>query len=242
MTQKPSQSRRARRVQHQSQQKRRRSLTIALTIAGVVIIAGLMFWTRQITTTIAARGIVVPEVADEPANADGRAWGPEDAVVVIEEFSDFQCPYCGQFALGAGEQIRQMYGDTGQVRFVYNHYAFLGPESVRAAEATECANEQGAFWRYHDMLFLNQKGENQSAFNDRSLKTFAVNLGLDTAVFNACLDSGKYSDLVQADREIAQSRNVSSTPTFFINGEEVRGALPFAQFQSMIDAILAGSS
>ncbi len=241
MTQKQGQSVRERRTQHALKQKQRRNWTIGLIVASVVIVVGLMFWTRQITTAIAVSGIVTPEAAGEPVAADGRAWGPTDAVVLIEEYSDFQCPYCGQFAAGAGEQIRAAYGETGQVRFEYNHFAFLGPESFRAAEAAECANEQGAFWQYHDTLFLNQNGENQGTFNDRTLKTFAVNLGLDTATFNSCLDSGKYSDLVQADLEAAKARNVNSTPTFFVNGEEVRGALPFEQFQTIIDAALAES-
>lgn len=241
MTKKQSQSVRARRTQHQSQQKRRRNFAIGLVVVGAIVVVGLMFWTRQITTAIAERGIVTPEVLPMPASTDGRTWGPTDAIVLIEEYSDFQCPYCGQFALGAGEQIRATYGDTGQVRFEYNHFPFLGPESIRAAEAAECANEQGAFWQYHDTLFLNQNGENQGAFNDQTLQIFAANLGLDTSAFNSCLDSGKYRESLQTDLATAGERGVNSTPTFFINGEEVRGALPFEQYQAIIEAALAES-
>jgi len=242
MTKKQRQSVRTRRTQHIAQQKRRRNITIAAITVGVVVVIGLLYWTRQVTTTLAVQGIVTPESLSEPANADGKAWGPADAPVLIEEYADYQCPYCGQFAQDAGEQILATYGDTGEVRFVFNNFAFLGAESIRAAEAAECANEQGAFWQYHDTLFLNQKGENQGAFNDAVLKSFAASLGLDQAAFNNCLDSGKYRSAVEADRAAAAARNVNTTPTFFVNGQEVRGALPFAQFQPYIEAALAAGN
>ena len=241
MTKKQSQSVRARRSQHAAQQKRRRNITIAAVAAGIVIVVGLLFWTRQVTTSLAVQGIVTPEALSEPPNADGKAWGPADAPVLIEEYADYQCPYCGQFAQGAGEQILATYGDTGRVRFEYHNFAFIGAESVRAAEAAECANDQGAFWQYHDTLFLNQKGENQGTFSDAVLKQFAANLGLDQAAFNNCLDSGKYRDAIQTDRAEAAARNVTTTPTFFVNGQEVRGALPFEQFQPYIEAALVNS-
>ncbi len=240
MTQKQSQSRRSRRAEYQNQKQRQRTLTIGFVLVGIIVVAGLLFWTRQISTAAANRGIVAPEVAQEPANADGKSWGPADAPVLIEEYSDFQCPYCGQFATSTGVQILETYGDTGQVRFEYNHFPFLGAESVRAAQAAECANEQGAFWQYHDYLFHNQKGENQGAFSDRMLNTFATNLGLDEDAFSTCLASGKYEEMVQAQREEAIAREVNSTPTFFVNGEMVTGALPFDQFQTIIENALAG--
>ena len=85
--------------------------------------------------------------------------GDPDAPVTIVEFSDFQCPYCGRFAADAGRQIHEQYVETGLVRFGYQHFAFLGPESQKAAEASECAAEQGAFWPYHDKLFGRMTGK-----------------------------------------------------------------------------------
>ncbi|MBP6472990.1 MAG: DsbA family protein [Chloroflexi bacterium] len=241
MTKKQSQSVRSRRVQHQEKQKRQRNLAIGIGIVAVVGVIGLLFWTRQITSNIAAQGIVTPTSIEQPPDADGKAWGPTAAPVLIEEYADYQCPYCGQFAREAGERILAVYGGTGKVRFEYNNFAFLGAESYRAAEAAECANDQGAFWAYHNALFLNQKGENQGAFNDRVLKTLATNLGLDETTFNSCLDSNKYRESVQAEHDAAAARGVSTTPMFYINGQEVRGALPFEQFQPIIEAALAGS-
>ena len=129
-----------------------------------------------------------------------------------------------------------MYVKTGLVRFGYLHMAFLGPESQWAAEASECANEQGKFWEYHDVLFARHGGENQGAFSKENLKKFAVELGLDATKFNACLDAGKYAGLVQEQTSALQALGMQSTPTFLINRRLMSGALPFEQFKQIIEA------
>ena len=129
-----------------------------------------------------------------------------------------------------------MYVKTGIVRFGYQHMAFLGPESKSAAEASECADEQGKFWEYHDVLFASQSGENQGAFSKDNLKKFATDLKLDTAKFNACVDSGKYSATVENDTAYAQSLGVTSTPAFLINGQSLVGAQPFEAFQKIVES------
>ena len=129
-----------------------------------------------------------------------------------------------------------MYVKTGIVRFGYQHMAFLGPESKSAAEASECADEQGKFWEYHDVLFANQSGENQGAFSKDNLKKFATDLKLDTAKFNACVDSGKYSATVENDTAYAQTLGVTSTPAFLINGQSLVGAQPFEAFQKIVES------
>ena len=119
--------------------------------------------------------------------------------------------------------------------------AFLGEESGWAAEASECAAEQDAFWEYHDKLFTSQSGENQGAFNKDNLKGFAKDLGLDSAAFDECLDSGKYTQAVQESTQLAQSIGVRSTPAFLINGQPLLGAQPFESFQTIIDQFIAGT-
>ncbi len=110
-----------------------------------------------------------------------------------------------------------------------------------AAEAAECANDQGKFWEYHDKLFASQKGENQGTFAKDNLKKFAADLGLDTTKFNTCLDSDQYSSVVTGDTQMAGSLGVQSTPTFLVNTEGVVGAQPFATFSQIIDAEKAKS-
>ena len=136
-------------------------------------------------------------------------------------------------------QIIDTYIATGKVRFEYYHYIVVdgnvgGNESRRAAEASECANEQGEFWNYHKMLFANWNGEGEGAFVDRRLKVFAETLGLDTQKFNQCFDSGRYAGEVRADTRLGQSLGVTGTPTVFVNGQKV----DTSQLFSVIDALL----
>ncbi len=124
------------------------------------------------------------------------------------------------------------------MRFGYQHFAFLGPESQWAAEASECAGDQSedAFWAYHDKLFNSQNGENQGAFSKDNLKRFASDLGLDSQAFNQCLDSGKFTQIVQTETQNAQALGVRSTPSFIVDGQPVVGAQSFETFQQMIEA------
>ena len=122
------------------------------------------------------------------------------------------------------------------MRFGYQQFAFLGSESQWAGEASECAADQDAFWEYHDKLFDSQSSENQGAFNKDNLKRFAAELGLDTAAFDECLDSGKYTSVVKNETQATQALGVRSTPTFLINGKPVIGAQPFEVFQQYIEA------
>lgn len=121
---------------------------------------------------------------------------------------------------------------------MFQHMAFIGPESEWAAEGTECANAQGKFWEYHDKLFDNQGGENVGAFSKANLKRFAAEMKLDTAAFNACLDSDKYLAKVRADTAQSSSMGVNSTPTFFINGRMLEGAPSYDQLAQLLNSML----
>jgi protein-disulfide isomerase len=165
---------------------------------------------------------------------DDPSVGPENAPVTIIEFSDFQCPYCARFQSQTLPQILSNYGD--RVLFVYRDFPLtsLHQYALKAAEAADCANEQGAFWKYHDLLF-----QNQSALDDASLKGYAASLGLDTTVFNQCLDTDKYQSEVQKDEQDGITAGVQGTPSFFVNGMLLTGAQPYSVFQAQIEAALA---
>jgi protein-disulfide isomerase len=168
---------------------------------------------------------------------DDPARGPENAAVTIIEFSDFQCPYSGSYFNQTLPLILSNYGD--KVRYVYRFFPLssIHPEAEKAAEAAECAYEQGEFWEYHDILY-----QNQNALGITDLKAYAVELGLDESAFDLCLDSGKYADEVAKDVKDGQSYGVSGTPTFFVNGRKVVGALPYTTWQSVIDEELSKAS
>ncbi len=112
-----------------------------------------------------------------------------------------------------------------------------GRESRNAAQASECANEQGQFWLYHDYLFANVRGENVGSFRDPNLKAMAASAGLDTAQFNACYDSGKYASAVSADEGLGRSQGVTGTPTLFVNGQRTEAS--YEALKATLDAILA---
>jgi protein-disulfide isomerase len=157
--------------------------------------------------------------------------GPGSAPIEIVEFSDFQCPFC-QTAFPTVTQVLKTYGD--KVRLTYRHYPLPNhPEARPAAEASECAAEQGKFWEYHDRLFTEGK------LTAPELKQHAAAVGLDTAQFNGCVDSRKFQKEVETDLAAGVSVGVNGTPAFFINGRSVSGAQPFEVFKRVIDEELA---
>ena len=117
--------------------------------------------------------------------------------------------------------IEEEFVSTGQVKVQARTFAFMGEESVLAAQAAECASDQGRLWDFHDTLFANQRGRDQGAFSSENLKRFAEALELDTAAFDSCLDSGKYASKVGDDTEGAKQLGVNSVPTTFVNGQPV---------------------
>lgn len=137
-------------------------------------------------------------------------------------------------------RIREQYIDTGKVRFSYKHFAILGPESNRAAEASECAAEQDKFWEYHDRLFADQT-TTRSTLNDERLIELAVEVGLEPDALGECLNSGRYTGKVRQESLSIQSMGVRGTPAFLINGTFLSGAQPFEVFQQVIEEQLGNN-
>ena len=167
--------------------------------------------------------------------------GSLDAPVTVVDFSDFQCPKCARFVKSTEPEIKKEYIDTGKVAFVFKHFPRLGDDSYSAALASECANEQGKFWEYHDVLFQNQQGENSGWANKGKLKEFASDIGLDRQRFDSCLDEEKYKPIVERDLAIVKELDLHITPSFLIiesDGTEMEvltGTHPFPSFRALID-------
>ena len=168
----------------------------------------------------------------------GQPKGSEMAPVRIEEFSDFQCSYCGKFSRETLPRLIETYVDTGKVRWVFRHFAILGPGSKAAAEASVCAGAQGQFWPYHDRLYAVQ---GRRGFNRENLLRIAQELHLDVADFTDCVETGRFSAQVQAETDAAVALGLQGTPGFIINGRSMAGALPFEWFQSVIEEALAAA-
>jgi protein-disulfide isomerase len=184
----------------------------------------------------ASQGVTAPSPTDAMVDVDAGgapSQGPASAKVVVIEFGDFECPYCG-----AEEPIiEQMLKDyAGRIRFVFEEFPLssVHPYAELAAEAALAANAQGKFWPYHDKLYANQ-----SALARSDLDTYASQLGLDLTRFDAALDQGTFKAAVAADVAEGTKAGVTGTPTFFINGTPVVGAVPYSTLQGVIDKDLA---
>jgi protein-disulfide isomerase len=164
---------------------------------------------------------------------DDPSQGKADAPVTVVEFSDFQCPFCLR-VMPTLKELRTKYGD--RMRLVWKDFPLtqIHPQAFVAAQAGNCAREQGKFWEYHDKLF-----GNQSALQAESLKKYAADAGLDTSKFNQCLDSSKYEARVQEALTAGNRLGISSTPTLYVNGRMINGAQPIEVFESVIDEELA---
>jgi protein-disulfide isomerase len=166
--------------------------------------------------------------------------GKDSAKITIVEFSDLQCLFCRRFWSDTLPQLKKEYIDKGLVKLVYRHYplpATLHPAARDLAEASECANDQRKFWEFHDEAFKQQalKGEGTISITTDDISNYASGIGLDMTTFTDCFSNKKEAKKIDADMADGQKVNVSSTPTFFINGQIVVGALPFASFKTIID-------
>lgn len=235
-------SKRAETRERQRQQTRRTRLIVGLVVFAAVGMVALLL----IYPSLAPVGAVATPPSVERAQAEGRALGDPQAPVVIEVYEDFQCPACAVFTEQLEPRLVSAYVATGQARLVFRHFAFLGPESLRAAEASWCAEEQDRFWDYHDILFANQAAENRGAFSDRRLLAYAETLELDAAAFESCFSGRRYRDEIMAEREAGVQLGVNSTPTIVVNGQIVQGAserlVPtFEHIAAAVEAALAAA-
>jgi len=177
-----------------------------------------------------------PEPPMLPVSADDDpSVGPANAPVTIVEFSDFQCPYC-KLSVPLIKEILAKYPD--EVRVVYRDYPGPNhPHAPQAAEAAQCAGDQGKFWEYHDSLF-----DRQAPGTGWNFSELAKGIGLNQDAFATCLISRRYREEVAKDLRDGLKLGVTSTPTFFINGRPLVGAKPFAEFQTLIDRLLKQQS
>jgi protein-disulfide isomerase len=165
---------------------------------------------------------------------DGPSRGNTAAPVTIVEFEDFQCPYCKQVHQTV-EKVLARYKD--QIRIVHRDFPLetLHPAAWRTHEAARCAEEQGKFWEYRDLLYANAP-----AAAPEQLKGFAAQAGLDAASFGRCIDEARFKSRVQGDLSEGERLGVSGTPAFFINGRLLSGSQPESEFSRVIEEELAG--
>ena len=177
-----------------------------------------------------------PARLDNVDEDDDPFLGDANAPVTIVSFEDYQCPFCKRAFDQTFPQLKRDYIDTGKVKYVYRDFPLsFHPQASSAAEASECADDQGKFWDYHDAIFNNQNRLGRDLYIE-----LAGQLNLDVDKFTQCIDTGEFRQEVQADASYGSQIGVSGTPTFFINGIKLVGAQPYAAFQQVIEAELSG--
>lgn len=210
-----------------------------LALAGLAGVgAGYLLWGRRTSFSpspaVAPGQGAVSQVTTrlDVSPDDDPALGPPDAPVVMIEFGDFQCPYCTKFHRETFRPLMATYPDS--LRFVYRDFPVLGPESVDAAMAADCAGEQGRYWEFYDRLFSGGLELGRATY-----LRYTEEVALDVALLTDCLDSGLYRDEVLADASAAAALGVTGTPTFFINGLPLVGAQPLSAFVQVVDQELS---
>lgn len=238
--------RQARKEQMKRKEQRSRMIAIALITIGALFVAFLFIYPN-----FKPIGAIAEAPVRTRPNVEFNAVGDPNAPIKIEEYSDFQCPYCRIFYENTESALVEKFVADGTVYFVYHSFgAFIGAESGQAAEAAYCAGDQGKFWEMHDIIFANQTGENVGAYTDRRLVAFAEKLGLNMSDFNDCFNSSKYANLIDEDMKNGITSDIQATPSFImtytVNGVEktvlIEGAQTIDVFQQNIEAALAEMS
>jgi protein-disulfide isomerase len=241
------------RSRRRRERTRNRILVILLVAAGalLIIFALILPGIRQATgtSTTAEKPIVTitPRAINAPMS--GTSMGDPNAPVKMDVWEDFQCSGCMYYSMNLEPQIIQNYVETGKIYYTFHFMAFIdggAGESHQAANAAMCANEQGRFWDYHDMLFANWTGENVGDYSDIRLVAYAEQIGLDMTAFKKCFEANTYANQISQDAQVGSDMGVPPTPGIFVNGQMVvsskgQNLIPsFDDISSAIEAALAG--
>ena len=167
--------------------------------------------------------------------------GNPNASITIVEWGDYQCTFCYKFHQSSKDILIEEYVNTGRINFVFRDFPLNGSDSVLAAQASYCADDQGKYWEYHDEIYKNWAGERTGWVTRQSLDQFANTVGLDLIQFSKCLDDKKYQQRVLENEKFGVKIGIKATPSFLIFNNEkitkVEGNQPFSVFRQVIDAI-----
>jgi len=215
-------------------------LVTGLAVVAMVVVIAALALTSGREPTGGNLGLIAPPESNVDEYASGAALGEPDAPVVLEVYSDYQCPWCGKFARETLPGLVREFVAAGDLRIEEHAIAFLGTtspdESLDAAVAVGCAIPAGKYWAFHDYLAWNQDGENEGAFRRERLFGIADRIGLDEGTLASCLDDPVAQAAVQTRTEDAFAAGINSTPTFVLDGEKIEGLSSFDALVPMIQA------
>ncbi|QUC65409.1 thioredoxin domain-containing protein [Nitrosopumilus sp. K4] len=169
--------------------------------------------------------------------------GNPNAPITLVEFGDYQCHFCNVFFHNTEGSILKNFVETGKVKMVFKDYTIIGPDSVTAAHGAHCADDQGMFWEYHDILYNNWNGENNGWASSDNLFKFAQEVGLDMDEWSECMTNSKHSQIILASNNDAKALGLTGTPSFFVIGPDnkvtkIFGAQPYSQFEKIFNSML----
>jgi protein-disulfide isomerase len=217
---------------------------VAALIAGVMLLAPALAKSGDAPVTDVNRAGSRPPV--DPENdpfahivrrdpKDPAALGDVDAPVVMINYSEFQCPFCGKFARDTKPALVEQFVEDGTLRIEWRHFPYLGPESQTAAQAGYAAGAQGKFWEFHDAMYADQQPPNSGKLTEDYLVGVAEEVGLDGDRFREDMTSSEAEAAVKKDFQEGQSIGVTGTPAFLVNGQPIMGAQPTEVFVEAIE-------
>ena len=227
------------------------SLAIGAIIASItitIVIFGFSSMTNEIELSIDPTPKIqdigpVKITMDTFVSNGSPILGDSNAPITLVEFGDYQCHYCHVFFDSIEGDIIKNYVETGKVKFIFKDYNIIGEDSVKASQGAHCANDQGLFWEYHDILYSNWTGENNGWASSENLAIFAQQIGLNMNKWSECINKGSHSQMILKSNDDARALELTGTPAFFVINSEGKvsklfGAQPFEVFKKTFDAQL----
>ena len=221
------------------------SVAFVVIVAVVIISFSTYYATLLETQKVAQDRFLASQQEPQQEFENGSpALGSESAPITIVEFGDYQCEACYAWFHTTRDTLIDNYVETGKAKLIFVDLPFLGRDSPMAAQASYCAEDQGQYWEYHEMLYTFQDGHPDSGWADRDrLNSFAFSLDMNIDEFNDCMDSSKYKNRVKANYDEAVKNAVQSTPTFIIISEDGKreqfsGSQPYSVFAATIESML----
>ena len=219
-----------------SGKRHRNRLYLSAAVVGLLILGALIVLPRlNFEPAAVPMNTVLPTPTDVAPLDAAPSLGPKTAPVTIIEYGDFGCPSCVVWhKLGILNELRARYGD--QIRFIWRDFPVITLLSPKAAEAGQCAHEQGKFWEFHDLVY-----ERDGAIEASNLEAYAAEIGLDMAQFNDCVTSRRYQDRVNAEQTLGFQFGYVGAPWFIVNGRRLVGLQRLPAFAALIDPLLASN-
>jgi len=221
-----------------------KNIIVGGAFVGIVIVVVILFTSFQAGWDNNPGGMGMKIVSTINLENGSPALGSESSPVTIVEFGDYQCEACYHWFHNTRDTLIDNYIETGKAKLVFVDLPFLGRDSITAAQASYCAEDQGKYWEYHTMLYTFQDGLPDSGWADRDrLNSFAFSLDMNIDEFNDCMDSSKYKIRVKANYDEAVKNGAQSTPTFILISQDGKtemfaGAQPYSVFAATIESML----